>query len=388
MTPKDNMTSPGGRIGIYCLDQDHSTTSSVGLYNYLKRLIGALSQMPDPGFEVVLLLSSANRDELVPKSRPAWLSTYICAGAYGSGLRRLKADHIIVRRLIKELRLEVVHFPKGWLPLVPVHGVRTIATLADTIMHYYAVHYPGFVSVPKLKYFNWATMHTLRNADRIITISKASREALSDLRKECREKTTVTYLGPGLPVRPMTVEKEFDFLVMGSRVPHKATPETLRLLADYSRQKGLEASVRVAGLSGWPKEWGQEPAGMSIKYLGKVPDEDLVRQMGRARALVFLSYIEGFGLPLIEAYETGTPACYRDSTSLGEIMRGVPGGWDGGDQAGFSRALDEVMEMSRHEIAEIRNRLRNDFNWTRTAEETLEIYAEELSAAHTSTAGN
>src|SRR5690606_593294 len=74
---------------------------------------------------------------------------------------------------------------------------------------------------------------------------------------------------------------------------------------DFSRVYPKYA-VRMSGYlaSDFPVEWSEYP---SVEYLGYVPYRDVVRLIARARALLFLSYSEGFGLPMIEAQTLGVP---------------------------------------------------------------------------------
>ncbi|MBX3191504.1 MAG: glycosyltransferase [Labilithrix sp.] len=67
-----------------------------------------------------------------------------------------------------------------------------------------------------------------------------------------------------------------------------------------------EYPIKVAGYPtlDFPIDWKRYP---SVEHLGYVPYADLVRMMSRARALLYLSYSEGFGLPMIEAQVLGVP---------------------------------------------------------------------------------
>lgn len=67
-----------------------------------------------------------------------------------------------------------------------------------------------------------------------------------------------------------------------------------------------EYSIRMAGYPShdFPIDWGRYP---SVEHLGYVSYDRVVALIRRARALLFLSYSEGFGLPMIEAQTLGTP---------------------------------------------------------------------------------
>jgi glycosyltransferase involved in cell wall biosynthesis len=186
--------------------------------------------------------------------------------------------------------------------------------------------------------------------------------------------------GPGWGAMPACGEgARKGVLVIGSRLPHKATAETLRLLDASARKQNDRLEVTVAGISGWEAQWGAPPREIDVSYVGRVPDAQLCRLMCRSRALVFLSEIEGFGLPLLEAYDAHTPVCYRNTSAPAEVMAGAPGGWDGKSAESFCVALDETLALGRKEIGGIRDRLLSRFNWENAAGRTLHLYAEELS---------
>lgn len=67
-----------------------------------------------------------------------------------------------------------------------------------------------------------------------------------------------------------------------------------------------EYRVKIAGYpaSDFPIDWARYP---SVEYLGYLPYADVIRLVQRARALLYLSYSEGFGLPMIEAQTLGVP---------------------------------------------------------------------------------
>ena len=54
----------------------------------------------------------------------------------------------------------------------------------------------------------------------------------------------------------------------------------------------------------FPVDWSEYP---SVDYLGYLAYADVVKLIARSRALLFLSYSEGFGLPMIEAQTLGVP---------------------------------------------------------------------------------
>lgn len=363
------------RIAVYCLDQDRATTSTLGVYHYTRNLVDSFARQSDPGFDIVLLLSEANASDMSPHCAPPWMSAVVIPGAFGVGLRRLWADHLGCTLAAGRARAQVVHFPKGWIAGFPANGMKTIATVHDTIHERLAEESAPYGSWFKRTYFRWQKQRTMRKADHIITVSLFSRDDLITLFPERKGNITVTVEGPGLPFPSTPLAKVGNqLLIIGSARPHKATAETLRMLARFKVGSGIPITAVVTGLSAWNRAWGPEPADMQIKYVGRITDQDMVRMMGQSQALVFLSEIEGFGLPLLEAYAAYTPACYRNSTALAEVMSGIPGGWDGKHFETFRTAMEEVLSLSPASIRAYRSLLLGKYNWNKAAQQTLDIY--------------
>ena len=95
-----------------------------------------------------------------------------------------------------------------------------------------------------------------------------------------------------------------------------------------------------------------------------MPKNEFVEAVQKARALVFPSEIEGFGLPAIESYFLGTPACVARGTAMDEILEvATPRGrFDLGDDDSFESALNEVLTMSSDEVCAAGDQLRNSYS--------------------------
>jgi glycosyltransferase involved in cell wall biosynthesis len=362
-------------VAIYLLDQDRETTSSLGIFHCTRNLVRTMSELPDPGFEVSLWVGSANQAAFRPPVLPDWMNVVRVNGRYGNGVRRLVADHVAAPCLALAHRPRVLHFPKGWMPLWLPGSVRGVATLHDTIIQYYRATYPDYFPRLKTAYFHRMALHSLRRADHVITLSDFSAREL-------------TALAPGAPppikvippaglhagVAPPRGARR-GLLVIGSPQPHKATAETLRRLDAYAAARGFTEPVMVAGVPGPAAVPGAAPPRvLRADFVGRVPFDELQRRMAASRALVVLSEIEGFGLPLLEAYAVHTPVCFRNTTAMAEVLEQAPGAWDGRTDESFFDALDACLALSAGDIAAIRNRLAERFNWRRSVEATLDVY--------------
>ncbi len=368
------------RVAIYAVDQDARKTRSKGIYNYTRNLIRQFARLPDPGFELTLLLSKSNSADLLPPERPPWISAHVADGTFGRGVQRIFADHVLVNFLAVRLHLNLIHFPKGWLPIVIPRRLHVVATLNDAIPAFYRRRYPK-VDPWRFRYFAWQTARTLRRANVILTISQASANQLADLDGGKTSTIRVIPDAPGLNLPdplPAAGGRREGILVLGSLAPHKQTRTTLQLIHAWAEARSTDVKVTVVGLERLPSQWNISCRHMTLRVLGRVSDSLLTEEFQKARAVVLLSEIEGFGMPALESYALGTPVCYRAIPALVELLRDAPGRWDGRDDQTFLRALDEALALSPARIDAIRRRLLATYSWERCARTTVAEYRRAL----------
>jgi glycosyltransferase involved in cell wall biosynthesis len=177
-------------------------------------------------------------------------------------------------------------------------------------------------------------------------------------------------LAAHLPVRRVEVigEGVSAALALPADADHRAhrlgLPEGgfLLSLATLEPRKGLDVLVRalaapdapqlpllVVGQPGWG---GVDPEDMAraeglpegrVRTLGRLPDADLATALDRATVLVVPSRAEGFGLPVLEAMQAGTPVVCSDAPALVEVGGDAVVTAPVGDAPALARALRTVV---------------------------------------------
>lgn len=183
-----------------------------------------------------------------------------------------------------------------------------------------------------------------------------------------------TVLKAAAPARPFV-------FVVGSRAPHKNLG-LIQRIAPSLDQLGLDIYISGGKSAVFSKSNARLPERTkskrtetmrNIKYLGYVSDDDLADLYAKATCLLFPSFVEGFGLPLVEAMAFGCPIISSDSSCMPEIC---------GDHAELvsPRSPEQWVEGVRRILeypdktspATLKKHLEK-FSWRRSAEKLFEL---------------
>ncbi|MEA3247756.1 MAG: glycosyltransferase family 1 protein, partial [Gemmatimonadota bacterium] len=141
-----------------------------------------------------------------------------------------------------------------------------------------------------------------------------------------------------------------------------------------------EAARRVSGLS-WvhagPAVGAEAIAGAAAcRMVGEVHDADLGALYRGALALAYPSVYEGFGLPLLEAMQAGTPVIAAHAAALPEVGRDAVIWTHPGDVLSLAHAIEAVATnpVFRGRLSERGRGQAARFSWERAARQTLEAF--------------
>ncbi|MFA5318161.1 MAG: glycosyltransferase family 1 protein [Patescibacteria group bacterium] len=241
--------------------------------------------------------------------------------------------------------------------------------------------------------FNFILTKFVRKVDAIIAVSKYGCEEIEEYYHAPRENIFFTYCGGGedFKVIPKTVAWRVIFkkygvnqpfiLGMARHLPHKNVTGLIsayKIFRDkYNRNEKLvivgtrdfdtEKIFKLADKSGYKSD---------IIFINYVEADDLNHIYSAADLLVFPSFVEGFGLPVIEAMASGTPVITSNTTSLPEVAGGAAVLINPLDVAEIAAAIHKVLSDENFKESLIAGGLEQShkFSWTQTAEQTKEIY--------------
>ena len=261
-----------------------------------------------------------------------------------------------------------------------------------TVMHDLAyLHRPDDVASLMQRYYTHFMPRFARAAEQVVAVSEATRDDLAQQFGLDARAIKVAYNAPAAHFRPQPMERQVAvrqqfgegrpyFLFVGALQPRKNLGNLLRAFSLCKTQGGSEETqLLIVGREAWRagpifEAYQSLPPAVqaAVRFTGRVSEEDLAGLYAAALATVYVPFLEGFGLPVVEAQASGCPVLTSNLSSLPEVAGGAAGALLCNPSQPASIA-DGLLELSQD--AALRERLRaaglanvSRFSWGRSAE--------------------
>jgi glycosyltransferase involved in cell wall biosynthesis len=291
-------------------------------------------------------------------------------------------------KFVNELDFDIVHSFQGFA-YPELNGFPSVVTFPD-LQH---LSYPEFFSREAFEIREGLFRDSVEKADHLICISRFTLEDLHKHYGVPRDKMSVVWVAPSRSCRMSLRQDErrralrelridFPFLFYPAHNwPHK---NHVRLLEAFSRaQPNLPSDLRLV-LTGGTVRQGvnlQKVAAKmgldaKIQHLGYVTSFQLAALYRGARALIFPSLFEGFGMPVAEAILSECPVACSNSTSLPEVAGDAALLFDPSSVESIAAAISEISinEELREDLRQKAIRRQPVFSAWTPAIKTMEIY--------------
>lgn len=277
---------------------------------------------------------------------------------------------------------DLLFVPAHVLPLVRPR--RTVVTIHDLGYLYFPQAHPPLRRLE----LHLSTLWNARVADRVIAVSRATKDDLVRRYRIPAERIRVVYHGveerfrptpdPAVPARYGLPARYF--LYLGAIHPRKNLE---RLLEAYAGLPKEAPPLVLAGLRGWYFERifsaiAALGLGKRVLLPGYIADEDVPAVLSAALALVYPSLYEGFGLPALEAMACATPVIASATSSLPEVVGEAGLLVDPLSVEELRTAMARLLadDGLREELGRRGRERARSFTWERCAQETLEVLEE------------
>lgn len=297
----------------------------------------------------------------------------------------------VLPQLARALPLDVLHVPSYRRMLWP-HPCPLVATIHDLA----PFRVPKKYSWSRMFYGRVVARRLAQRQDAVIAISENTARDIRESFQVPPSRIKVIHNGveherffpgsrddaQGKMGRRHHLESPFFLYVARLEHPGK---NHVRLISAFNQFKSATKSdwQLVFGGSDWHGAEAihtaakESPFASDIRFLGFVSDDELPDLYRAAEAFVYPSLYEGFGMPPIESMACGCPVICSDRGSLGEVVGNAAAIVDPEDPKSIARQLTMLSSDSK-----LRDRLRESgfaqarqFDWNRTASETLSLYA-------------
>ena len=234
-----------------------------------------------------------------------------------------------VRRFLRHHPADLFFSPDGFIPL------KCATPLLPVIHDINFVHYPKDLPPVTGAYYRKYFPLFAGHASHIITVSGYTKKDLSEQYGIPPEKITVAWNGVSDVFSPLTEEEKKEsrqhfaggepyFVHVGSLLPRKNLPRLLRAYDRFrddhpARIRMVVAGREMFGNAELRKVLRTMKYSADVLFAGGLDRQGTRRLIGGAEALMFVSYFEGFGIPLVEAMACGTPIVASTVTAIPEV---------------------------------------------------------------------
>lgn len=354
------------------------------------RLLRAFIERASRRFEIVLFVNELVEREYRPLL--AEFETRLAPISGANKLLRVAAEHTWLASAAGRAGLDLIHHMGGTHPLVgSVPGVVTIHDLQPLAM-------PSHFTPVKRWYLRAILPRSVERARRVITLTNFTRNDLVERLGVSGENIDIVPSGIRLPdsaresahldsvLDRYGLERGRYFLYPAITYMHKNHLVLVDALRGLPPRHDDIALVLTGGESQQEHLIAERARDLGLAErlvrTGRIQREDLDALYWGARALLFPSRFEGFGLPVLEAMVRNCPVLAADATALPEVVGGAGLLIDPRDATAWTKAMIEILDDDalRSRLIEAGRDRATRYSWSDAAESLENSYAAAMMA--------
>jgi glycosyltransferase involved in cell wall biosynthesis len=286
-----------------------------------------------------------------------------------------------IPKILKEYNPELFVSTDGFLSLSTI--IKSLVVIHDLNFE----HYPENLRWLVKKYLLHYTKKFAHKATRIVTVSNYSKNDIVQTYNISPDNIDVAYNGASNIYRPLNEKEKSEaknefargceyFVYIGAMLPRKNIARLLKAFDDFKITTGSNTKLVIVGekmfntsdikLTHEKMRYRNE-----VIFTGRLEQGKIEKALGGALSLIYVSYFEGFGIPIVEAMNADVPVVTSNITSMPEIAGDAAIQVDPFSVESIKNGLiqiykDEKLRASLIEKGEIRKQA---FNWDNTAEQ-------------------
>ncbi|MFT3934713.1 MAG: glycosyltransferase family 1 protein [Chitinophagaceae bacterium] len=246
-------------------------------------------------------------------------------------------------------------------------------------------HQPQDLKLQNRIYFKFFFKRFVKKATRIATISEYSKQDIASYYKINANKIDNVSCGINGNFSPLTetektaTRKKFSeekpyFFFVGSMHPRKNIKRLIQAYTLFRKNSNCDYKLLLGGAIWWSKSeiedaYNGSPFKSDIVFTGRLSEEDLKKLLGSAFALSFVPIFEGFGLPIVEAFQSEVPVVCSSVTSMPEVAGNAAVLVDPYNIEDIAAGMEKVFQddILRNKIVEAGKLQKEKFTWDNTA---------------------
>lgn len=337
-----------------------------GIATYAQNIISSLESL-DP-----LLLSAVD----FPNFRSYKIADNMTPAQGSKGhLRRLLWNQLQLPKIYQQLQADLIYSP---LPEAPLYSqTRSVVMCHDVIpLRFFRA------TSPLSNYFRYVVPLVLQQAEHIICNSQATAQDLVDYYDIKANKITPILLGYDrhhfYPRELNNTSEPPYFLYLGRPDPYKNLAGLIKAFAALPNQDyhlAIAGSINPRFTPQLQQQATELGVAARIRWLNYLSYQELPLVISNAVALVFPSFWEGFGLPVLESMACGTPVIASNLASLPEITGNAAILIDPHKIKQITSAMLMIAEDQnmRSQLQQLSLQQAQKFSWSITGSETKKV---------------
>lgn len=271
----------------------------------------------------------------------------------------------------------------------PILVERQVVTVHDIA----ALDHPEWFNPRFVAWYRWMTPHLVRRASRIIAVSEFTKGRLVEVTGVDESRVTVVPNGvdkrfsPRPPEEVATIRHRLGIpssqyvLSLATLEPRKNLVGQLEAWSRSVSHLPNDVWLVISGAKGKDHVFSNiqlHNVPPRVHFTGYVPDEDLPALYSGSIVLLYPSFYEGFGLPVLEAMATGTAPIVSSATGPQEVAAHAGIAVDPHNYDSMASTIVRVVRDAcwREELSHRALRHSEAFSWSRTADLTWRVLEE------------
>ena len=285
-----------------------------------------------------------------------------------------------IPKVLKEHQPDIFLSPDGYIPLSC--KVKTLSVFHDLNFE----HFPKDLPFSERYYYQKYFPKYAKKATRLATVSQFSKEDIVKQYGVDEDKIDVVYNGANEKFTPLSpaikklvVEKHTGgkpyFIFIGALNPRKNLVNLLKAFDLFKKTDKNSIQLLIVGEKMHKTDaifdtYEEMNYKADVNFSGRLNNLELHKALASALALTYVSYFEGFGIPIVEAFYTETPVITSNVTSMPEVAGDAALLVDPFSPEDIAQALSEIStnEKLRAQLIEKANVQKEKFHWQKTAD--------------------